>query len=81
MFNNRSEYLAPFNSSIFFREDSPGSQRSHQSNSSDRLDLKEEQERRITEAINHEIENLDNGEGVLTANDWESFLVPNQLNE
>lgn len=73
------EYLAPpigtINSNLFFREDSPGSECSYQSNNSYELDLEEEQERRITESIDREIKNLDNGEGVLTANDWESFIA------
>ncbi|PHZ07831.1 uncharacterized protein RHIMIDRAFT_270984 [Rhizopus microsporus ATCC 52813] len=63
------EYLAAstgvINSNLFFRKDSPGSEYSYQSNSSDELDL-EEQERRITECIDQQIENLDNNEGVLT---------------
>jgi hypothetical protein len=72
------EYLAPpigvINSNLFFREDSPGSECSHQSDSSNKLILEEDQERHITESIDHEIENLENEVGVLTVNDWESFI-------
>ncbi|KAI7896533.1 uncharacterized protein EV154DRAFT_491350 [Mucor mucedo] len=63
------------NSNIFFREDTPGSESSHESSNSNQLEL-EEQERRITDSINHQIKNLDNNdEGLLTANDWESFIT------
>ena len=58
-----------------FDEDSPGSECSHGSNTSDKLEL-EEQERRITECIDQSIKNLDsNDEDFLTANDWESFIA------
>ncbi|KAI7903415.1 uncharacterized protein BX663DRAFT_434122 [Cokeromyces recurvatus] len=72
------EYLAApigvTNSNLFFREDSPGSECSYESNTSDELELKE-QERRITKCIDRQIKNLDNNdEGSLTANDWESFI-------
>ncbi|KAI8883881.1 hypothetical protein K501DRAFT_248809 [Backusella circina FSU 941] len=73
------EYLAApisaINSNLFFREDSPGSECSYESDTSDEFEL-EEQERRKTEYIDQEIKNLDkNDEGVLTANDWESFIA------
>ncbi|KAI9343669.1 hypothetical protein BD770DRAFT_397985 [Pilaira anomala] len=74
------EYLtAPIgvtSSNLFFREDSPGSECSWcESNTSDELEL-EEQERRIMECIDQQIKNLDNNdEGFLTANDWESFIA------
>ncbi|KAI7896543.1 uncharacterized protein EV154DRAFT_491372 [Mucor mucedo] len=75
------EYLtAPagvINSNLFFREDTPGSECSHKLSTSDELGL-EEQERRITDldCIDHQIKNLDNNdEGLLTANDWESFIT------
>lgn len=73
------EYLAApigvTNSNLFFREDSPGSECSHESNTSDELEL-EEQERRITECIDQQIKNLDNNEeGILTTNNWESFIA------
>lgn len=73
------EYLATpigtTNSNLFFREDSPGSEFSFESNTSDESEL-EEQERRITESIDQQIKNLDNNdEGFLTANDWESFIA------
>lgn len=46
------------NCSLFFREGSSGSESSYQqqSNSTDELDLKEEQECRMAESIVHEIE-------------------------
>lgn len=66
------EYLAApigvVNSNLFFREDSPGSDFTHESNTSDELEM-EEQERRITESIDEQIQNLNNDEGLLTAND------------
>lgn len=79
MFEDAVKYLtAPIgvtNSNLFFREDPPGSDYSHESNASDELEL-EGQERRIKECIDQQIKNLDNNdEGFLTANDWESFIA------
>lgn len=72
------EYLAtPIgtkNTNLFLREDSPGSDCSELTNSSDEVEL-EEQEHRIIEYIDQQIKNLVDNEDILTSNDRESFIA------
>ncbi|CAO3650948.1 unnamed protein product [Mucor fragilis] len=61
--------------SNLFQEDLPGSSCTDDTSRSDELELKE-QERRITKYIDQQVKNLNaNEDGVLTANDWESFIA------